>query len=145
MEIKLKNNKIITIERELRTNVEGGDGVYKAFDEKKKQIGFLRYKYDEKLAYIDNIAVSENFAGFGVGHFLISCFEQDIQQTKAKRIVGVYMPRGLTPSKVKEFYLKHGYEFDRDKKTGDLLVVKKVGRGTKPVKDPTKKIRSLER
>lgn len=135
MEIELKNGMKITIERVNKENLEGGKGSYIAYDDQKKDIGILRYRYDEKVANLDFLTVSDKrFLGCGVGHRMLCEFEKDMAETKAKRIIGVYSPMGVGAGRTKQFYELHGYQFARDKKTGDLLVVKKVGRNMRPAK-----------
>lgn len=137
MDIKLKDERVITLEKQNKETLEGGNGVYNAYSPNHERVGFLRYKYDEKLATIDMIAITDDdYVSCGVGHALLCAFENDMKATKAKRIVGVYMPKGLHSSKVKEFYINHGYQFTRDKKTNDILIVKSIGRGLQKAKRP---------
>lgn len=135
MEIILKDGRKITIERTNSENLEGGKGSYIVYDENKKDIGILRYRYDKKAANLDFLAVSDKaYLGCGVGHKLLYEFEKDMAKTDAKRIIGVYSPMGAGAERTKKFYERHGYQFARDKKNGDLLVVKKVGARMSPAK-----------
>ena len=135
MEIILKDGRKITIERTESKNLEGAKGAYVAYDEKKNDIGILRYHYDQKFVNLDFLTVSDKqFIGCGVGHEMLCEFEKDMTETNARRIVGVFSPMGTGANRARAFYERHGYQFSRDRKNGDVLVVKNVGRGLKPAK-----------
>jgi len=76
-----------------------------------QEIGFLRCSVEKEKAFLNNIQVEEeSYLNQGVGHMLITEFENDLREMGVSHISGKYYPEGIGGSLSESFYKRHGYE-----------------------------------
>jgi len=75
------------------------------------EIGFLNYIVKNRKACLHKIEVTqEQYLNQGVGHYLITEFEDNLKQMGVPEIWGKYYPEGIGGHLTEEFYKRHGYE-----------------------------------
>lgn len=87
----------------------GEDGEICAFTLANENIGFLTYENDEKSGWIKDIGVDEKYYDQGVGHALISAYEESCKQSGKIVVAGLFYPMNRGDEIVFNFYKRHGY------------------------------------
>ena len=87
----------------------------KAIDLENNIIGELDYRLDlnnkhARLLFIE--ITNPKYVKQGVGHSLITQFENEISEKGITSISGYYCPQGYDKKSTKNFYLSHGYHID---------------------------------
>lgn len=77
-------------------------------------VGFVNFKIKSDSwhnVWLYNIEVNKKYQSNGLGDILIVAFEQVCINSRAFKVEGKYYP---TNEKAKPFYVKHGYEIEKD-------------------------------
>jgi|GEM_PF-2552670 len=92
---------------EFRENFQAG-GLFLVAKHEGRIIGFINgYITIAKLAFLDNVSVSEQFRGLGIGSMLIKGFEEAIKKQDANMLWLITDP---SSDKNAQFYQKNGYQ-----------------------------------
>ena len=115
--VKIKNNIIL----EMTFNKHNNDEKYfkiDAFvknDSGLKEIGNVYFSIKYDTAFLFKIIVTDkDYHSIGVGSAMLEYFENSCINRRVKYVEGKFYPEGYGAENARNFYLKHGYQIEKD-------------------------------
>lgn len=124
-----KNGVPFYLEQKNRESEYGDYGEIKAYSLVHEEIGFLVYENDDKSGWIKDVGVDKGYYDQGVGHALVSAYEEFCKQSGKVFVAGLFFPMDRSAEIVYNFYQRHGYSLGRD---GLPIIRKRISKKDKP-------------